>query len=309
MDLDISIRDLTGGTPHLMARIRSVKPELRTSLTAAEWPREVRYFWVLLWGYLDDTGRGVDEARLIKADCLPLDDDLTAGDIDKWIGLIADSGSLCRYSVGNRRYLHAPEWRSHQKPQHPRPSKIPPCNRTDCGASRSDLHEDFMNASGGPHESLSGNGISNTPSPSSVGEEGEGEGEGASDDASSEAASQRSDLNEGREDVERLCTHLADRVEQHGSKRPSITKKWRDSARLLIDSDKRSEEQIHRAIDWCQDDEFWRGNVMSMPKLREQYDKLRLQAQAQAQKGRASPNGSGSTQPKINPRDEWMYRS
>ena len=41
-----------------MARIRSIKPELRTSLTAAEWPREVRYFWVLLWGYLDDHGYG-----------------------------------------------------------------------------------------------------------------------------------------------------------------------------------------------------------------------------------------------------------
>ena len=50
-----------------MARIRSVKPELRTSLTVAQWPREVRYFWVLLWGYLDDHGYGVDEPRLIKA--------------------------------------------------------------------------------------------------------------------------------------------------------------------------------------------------------------------------------------------------
>ena len=73
-----------------MARIRSVKPELRTSLTAAEWPREVRYFWVLLWGYLDDHGRGVDEPRLIKADCFPLDDDLTAADIEKWLEMFAE---------------------------------------------------------------------------------------------------------------------------------------------------------------------------------------------------------------------------
>lgn len=289
-----------------MARIRSVKPELRTSLTAAEWPREVRYFWVLLWGYLDDFGGGVDEPRLLKADCLPLDDDLTAADIDKWLDVIADSGSLCRYTVGNRRYLHAPEWRNHQKPQHPKPSKIPPCNRTDCGAPRGDLHEDFMRDARGTHESLSGNAISNTPTPSSVGEEGEGVGEGVVEEPSSEDASQSSDPNEGREDVQRLCVHLADRVEQNGSKRPSITKKWLDSARLLIDKDKRTEEQVHRAIDWCQDDEFWRGNVMSMPKLRDQYDKLRLQAQSK--KGRASPGGGNTPQTKINPRDEWMYR-
>ena len=43
-----------------MARIRSIKPELRTSLTVATWPREARYFWVLLWGYLDDHGYGLD---------------------------------------------------------------------------------------------------------------------------------------------------------------------------------------------------------------------------------------------------------
>ena len=72
-----------------MARIRSVKPELRTSLTVADWPREVRYFWVLLWGYLDDHGRGVDETRLIRSDCFPYDDDLTASDIDKWLELFA----------------------------------------------------------------------------------------------------------------------------------------------------------------------------------------------------------------------------
>jgi hypothetical protein len=110
-----------------MARIRSVKPELRTSLVVAEWPREVRYFWVLLWGYLDDHGRGVDDARLIKADCLPLDDDVTRHMVDEWIASIAKDGPLCRYDVAGKRYLHAPSWSEHQRPSHPSPSKIPPC--------------------------------------------------------------------------------------------------------------------------------------------------------------------------------------
>ena len=47
----------------------------------------------------------------------------------------------------------------------------------------------------------------------------------------------------------------------------------------MLDRDGRTEQQIHAAIDWCQADEFWRSNVLSMPKLREKYDQLRLQAQ------------------------------
>jgi hypothetical protein len=81
-----------------------------------------------------------------------------------------------------------------------------------------------------------------------------------------------------RDDAERLCAHLANRIEANGSKRPTITAKWLDAARLMIDLDGRTEEQAHTAIDWCQDDEFWRSNVMSMPTLREKYDQLRLQA-------------------------------
>jgi hypothetical protein len=130
-----------------MARIRSVKPELRTSLTAAQWPREVRYFWVLLWGYLDDHGYGVDEPRLIKPDCFPLDDDLTSGDIDKWLDMLAESGSLCRFAgADGRRYLHAVSWADHQRPQHPAVPRFPACGRAS--------HETHMTTPGDSHETI-----------------------------------------------------------------------------------------------------------------------------------------------------------
>jgi hypothetical protein len=76
-----------------------------------------------------------------------------------------------------------------------------------------------------------------------------------------------------------LCNRLADAIVANGSKRPPVGQAWRDSCRLMLDKDGRSEEQVSRAIDWCQADEFWRGNIMSMPKLRQQYDRLRLAAQ------------------------------
>lgn len=92
------------------------------------------------------------------------------------------------------------------------------------------------------------------------------------------------------DDVTRLCEHLADRVEGNGSKRPTITERWRDAARLMLDTDGRTEDQVHRAIEWCQGNEFWRANVLSMPTLREKYDQLRLQAERERAGGRRPAN-------------------
>lgn len=86
-------------------------------------------------------------------------------------------------------------------------------------------------------------------------------------------------LNTSRPEIEHLCSLLADLIESNGSKRPNITQGWRDACRLLIDRDGREPDKIERAIRWCQQDEFWRANVLSMPTLRKQYDRLRLAAQ------------------------------
>lgn len=91
-----------------------------------------------------------------------------------------------------------------------------------------------------------------------------------------------------RPDVERICQHLADRIEANGSKRPTVSARWYRAGRLLLDADGHTEQQVHNAIDWCQADEFWRANVLSMPKLREKYDQMRLAAQ-RPRGGRASP--------------------
>lgn len=93
-----------------------------------------------------------------------------------------------------------------------------------------------------------------------------------------------------RTDVDRLCAHLADRIAEDGSKRPSITKSWLDAARLMLDKDQRPEHEIHAAIDWCQDHHFWRTNILSMPKLREKFDQLR---KAAASEQRPTPRRNG----------------
>lgn len=92
-----------------------------------------------------------------------------------------------------------------------------------------------------------------------------------------------------RDDVDRICAHLVERIVANDSKRPTITGTWKREARLLLDADKRTEEQVHKAIDWCQGNRFWRSKVMSMAKLRVRYDQLRLDAEAERDK--ASSNG------------------
>lgn len=84
----------------------------------------------------------------------------------------------------------------------------------------------------------------------------------------------------GNPDVERLCTLLADLIEVNGSKRPNVTKAWRVACDRLMRLDERTPEQIERAIRWCQADDFWYRNILSMPKLREKYDRLRLAAKS-----------------------------
>lgn len=156
-----------------MARIRSVKPDLRISRVVASWPIPARYAWVLLWGYLDDFGRGIDDVRLIVADCFPLDRDVTERKMAGWLQLYATGQAekpapLCRYTVAGQGYLHAVNWREHQRVNRPSPSKIPPCP----------IHEAFTEPL---TESGSEDSLSDSLRARKEMEVGEGEGDGRGD--------------------------------------------------------------------------------------------------------------------------------
>lgn len=110
-----------------MARIRTIKPGLFTSRLVSGWPVGVRWTFAGLFTFVDDSGRGLDEARLVKAEIYPLDDRMTPKKVDEHLDLIAKEGPLCRYSVGGERFLHITSWREHQRINRPTKSKLPPC--------------------------------------------------------------------------------------------------------------------------------------------------------------------------------------
>ncbi len=51
---------------------------------------------------------------------------------------------------------------------------------------------------------------------------------------------------------------------------------WYNECRKLREIDNRSPEDIEAVINWCQEDDFEKIVVLSMPKLRERFDSLWL---------------------------------
>lgn len=109
-----------------MARIRSVKPTFATSEAIAALSVPARLHFILLWTYADDEGRGLDNARLLKGALWPLDDDITAGDVEDYQDELERAGRLVRYEVDGRSYFEICNFQEHQKPNRPQGSKLPP---------------------------------------------------------------------------------------------------------------------------------------------------------------------------------------
>jgi len=151
-----------------MARIRSIKPEIRMSETVNSWPIEVRYFWIMLWGYVDDFGKGRDNAKLIVADTYPLDDSVSHEDVAGWLGILAASKVIQRYTVEGKNYIAVTNWSEHQRPSHPAKSVIPnppldPADSVDVPASPGKVSGTTPEGSGNPPEDFAKVAVNGSP--------------------------------------------------------------------------------------------------------------------------------------------------
>lgn len=98
-------------------------------------------------------------------------------------------------------------------------------------------------------------------------------------DSSSDAASGTDPAKEYDPEVHELCDRLADWIVRNGNRKPTVGQQWLQACDRLMRLDGVSPQDIRGAIDWSQQNEFWRANILSMGKLREKYDQLRLAAQ------------------------------
>lgn len=108
-----------------MAHDRMMRASLRHSEVVNSWPIPLRYFWTQLWGYCDDWGRGRYDARLIKADAFPLDDEINAALVGRWMQAIEMSGLIVPYEVSDRLYFFCPGWDDSQSIRYKKKSDIP----------------------------------------------------------------------------------------------------------------------------------------------------------------------------------------
>lgn len=86
----------------------------------------------------------------------------------------------------------------------------------------------------------------------------------------------------------KLAMYLFDKIKQNNPEHTELTEeqkqKWADHIRLMIERDKRTPQQIHSMIDWCQADNFWKTNILSTAKLRKQYDAMKVKANSNYRK-------------------------
>lgn len=82
-----------------------------------------------------------------------------------------------------------------------------------------------------------------------------------------------------RPDVAQVVRSFSDLLKANDVKhKPGKT--WHDAARLLMDKDGYTPEQIMIVARFATSDDFWRGNVLSLPKLRDKFEQLKIKAQA-----------------------------
>lgn len=242
-----------------MARIRSLKPEFWDDRKLARaTSRDARMLYMGLWNQADEHSRVNGDELWLKGRIFPYDDDITPSDVRVCIDELVAAGRVQRYEVAGDPYLFLPKLAQHQRLE---PSKgVSRYPAPEVGAQQSAPGAD--KSAQNPEQSASG---ADKLSLLYVA-------------GSREHVASSMVVEPQRSDVDDLCEHLADRIEANGAKRPPVTDRWRQACRLMLDTDHRTPDQVRAAIDWCQDDEFWRANILSMPKLREKYDQLSLQA-------------------------------
>lgn len=109
-----------------MARQRTIKPEFWADDQLAELSRDARFLYIGLWNLADEHGRARGDARYVKGQIFPYDDDLTAAAVDCLLDELAKARKVQRYRTDGGSYLFLPNLGKHQRLEPDKtPSKLP----------------------------------------------------------------------------------------------------------------------------------------------------------------------------------------
>jgi hypothetical protein len=254
-------------------RIRTVKHELFEDEALARCQREARLLFVGLIAWSDDYGNQKAGAALLRGHVFPYDDDVTVPMVAAYVDELEREGMILRYEVEGECFLHLNGWAKHQRIDNAGKRLVP---RSPAGDDNAKEDGDAPRPPADPPPSPS-----DPPPPKP---KPKAPAEPSADEAP-------------------LAHLLADLVAANhpNRKRPKVSAAWASAERLLLEKDldgldppidmEGRKKQVRYVIEWTQKDDFERGVMRSMPKLRARYDDLVTKA---ADHYRRSRNGSGS---------------
>ena len=96
-------------------------------------------------------------------------------------------------------------------------------------------------------------------------------------------ASEKRKIFEANSDPYLLAKFLEKCIAKNSPKFPQNEpqlQRWAKDFDLMIRRDKIDADDIAKVIDWCQNDNFWRSNILSGKKVREKYQQLRMRIES-----------------------------
>lgn len=242
-------------------RIRSTKPEFWKSKRIASVSWEDRLLLKGLESYVDDNGVGVDDVELIVTDVFPRDmfanPRETVARVSEGITRLTEAGLLHRYTSESDNLLYVAFWEEIQRIDKPGKGRYP----------RPDGTWNYK-------DSMIREGVARTPETLAPGTGEQGNRGTEEQGTSSSAIASDPEPEDTRPDVDELLDLLDHEIERNGNRTPKRTKSNHDAIRLLIDRDGAEPAQVANVIRWCQQDNFWKANILSGTKLREKFGQL-----------------------------------
>ena len=104
-----------------MARIRTIKPEMRTDEKLTECSLSARLLFIGMLNFADDNGNQAFSAKRIKMQVFPAD----AIDTQPLIGELLTQGVIIEYTVNEEKFLHIKGFSTHQVINRPSATRIP----------------------------------------------------------------------------------------------------------------------------------------------------------------------------------------
>ena len=262
-----------------MAKMRGIKPETFTDDKILQISPLARWLFIGMWTQACDNGHVEDNPIQLKVRLLPMDNCDTKELVEELVnvGLVKrldghlSIPNLPHHQKIDRRFLvfcdacdSDPDVKFYPKDKLERSSsKRREGKKKDTEPDNDDVH------SSGARRALVDEG------------EGEGEGEGEHTLSSHVASNddgkkQEKPKKEFPQHVHDLATQLADQVKANGNIVRTVgVQNWFEPIDRLVRLDGYTPEQVSQVIDWCQQDEFWQGNIRSGKKLRQQFDQLK----------------------------------